>query len=269
MSSSSKRKPESKGQKKKKEAQRARKNGLLILAAIVVIIAAVIGVVFIHGSSAHNSLTSSLSSSSNNTIAISNPSNKPSILYVDQGNAVVNRSNFPALLNFAKSQGFNTIFFQIYRSGQLLFDSSDLSYFVEAAHLDRISLFYALYFTSANQTIPTSIYNLGENGINLDMSTLPDSVQSSLLATLQLDIRNGTTAVTSTNLTTALKPDLLILETYNFQADEQYVHAGIIASVEPLSIPTAKEYAQEVNYALSNSSGVMVFDYYGMEQMHY
>jgi hypothetical protein len=264
-SPSKKKKVESRGEKKRREAERTRQNGFIILAVVVAIVVVAIAFVFVHGNSVRNSSTTT----TNGTIVISNPSNKPVILYVDQGNAVVNRTNFPALLNFAKAQGFNTIFFQIYRGGQLLFDSSDLSYFVESAHLDRINFYYALYFTNASQTIPTSIYNLGENGISLDMSTLPDSVQSSLLATLQLDIINGTTAVTSTNLTTTLKPDLLVLETYNFQADEQYIHSGIIASVEPLSIPTAQDFAQEVKYSLSNSGGVMVFDYYGMLKMGY
>lgn len=258
---------ESKGQKKRREAQKTRQTGYIILAIVVVIIIAVSAVVFIRGNSVRNA--SSSTTTTNRVFVISNPSNKPAILYVNQGNGIVNRTDFPELLNFAKYRGFNTVFFQIYRSDQLLFDSSDLSYFVEAAHLDKLSLYYSLYFTNSSQTIPTSIYGLGENGINLDMSTLPTSDQSALLSTLQLDIRNGTTAVTSLNFTTTLKPDLLILETYDFQADQQYIHSGIIASVEPLEIPTSQQYQQEVNYALSNSSGVMVFDYYGLAKMGY
>ena len=42
---------------------------------------------------------------------------KPIILYVNQGNGVVNGSNFGELLSTATSHGFNTIFFQVYRSG--------------------------------------------------------------------------------------------------------------------------------------------------------
>ncbi len=101
------------------------------------------------------------------------------------------------------------------------------------------------------------------------MSTLSDSAQSSLLATLKLDLRNGTTAVTSTNLTTTLKPDLLILETYDFAVDQSYIHSGIIAAVEPLALSSAQEYVQDVQYALSNSAGVMVFDYFGLTKTGY
>jgi len=250
---------ESRGRTRRREAEKPRQTGLIILAVVIIAIIAVIAAVFLHGSS---------STSTSSTIFV-NPSNKPVILYVNQGNALVDRSNFSALLAFAKSQHFNTIFFQVYRSGQLLFSTSDLGYFVEAARLDNLSLFYSLYFTSNSQQIPNSIYNLGEKGISLDMSTLSGSAQSSLLATLKLDLRNGTTAVTTTNLTTTLKPDLLVLETYDFSADQQYIHSGIVASVEPLALSTAQEYQQDLQYAISNSAGVMVFDYYGLLKTGY
>ena len=261
MSKGSKKK-ESRGAAKRRETEKTRQTGYIILAGIIVAIIAVSAVVFLHGSS-------TTSTTSSGTTAFSNPSDKPVILYVNQGNGIVNRTNFPALLFFAKYHEFNTIFFQIYRSGQLMFSTSDLEYFVEAASLDHLNLYYSLYFTNSTQQIPNSIYNLGESGINLDMSTLPNSAQSSLLATLKLDLRNGTTAVTSTNLTTTLKPDLLILETYDFAADQQYIHSGIIAAVEPLALSSAQEYDQDLQYALSNSAGVMVFDYYGLMKTGY
>jgi hypothetical protein len=265
MSKASKKRKESRGEQKKREAEKTRRTGFVILGIAIVAIIGISAVVFLHGASSSSSTTTT----SGGTTAVLNPSNKPVILYVNQGNGVVNRTNFPALLSFTKAHSFNTIFFQIYRSGQLLFTTDDLEYFPEAAHLQNISLFFSLYFTNSSQQIPNSIYNLGENGISLDMSTLPGSAQNSLLATLELDYRNGTTAVTSTNLTTTLKPDLLILETYDFQADEQYIHSGIIASVEPLALSSSAEYNQDLQYALSNSDGVMVFDYYGLMQTHY
>lgn len=262
MSKSSK-KNESKGQKKRREAQKSRQTELIFLSIAIVVIIAVSALVFFHPS---HSLTTT---STNSTTSFSNPSNKPVILYVNQGNALVDRSNFSALLNFSKSQHFNTIFFQIYRSGQLLFTVDDLSYFVEVAHLDNISFFFSLYMTNSSEQIPNSILSLGENGINLDMSTLSDSSQNSMLASLKLDFTKGQTAVTSTNLTTTLKPDLLVLETYDFDQDQSYIHPGIIASVEPFAIPTSQEYKEELNYAISNSSGVMVFDYYGLLKTGY
>jgi hypothetical protein len=254
-------KKESRGAARRRETEKTRQIGYIILAVVIVAIIAVSAVVFLHG----NSTTSATSSGT----TFSNPSHKPVILYVNQGNGIVNRTNFPALVSFAKTHQFNAIFFQVYRSGQLLFSTSDLEYFVEASSLDNLSLFYSLYFTNSTQQIPDSIYNLGENGINLDMSTLSDSAQDNLLATLKLDLRNGTTAVTSTNLTTTLKPDLLILETYNFAADQQYIHSGIIAAVEPLALSSTQEYVRDVQYALSNGAGVMVFDYYGLTKTGY
>jgi hypothetical protein len=254
-------KKESRGAAKRRETEKTRQTGYIILAAVIVAIIAVSAVDFLHGSS-----TTSTTSSGT---TFSNTSHKPVILYVNQGNGVVNRTNFPALLSFAETHQFNTLFFQVYRSGDLLFSTSDLEYFVEAASLDKLSLFYSLYFTNNTQQIPNSIYNLGENGINLDMSTLSDSAQSNLLATLKLDLRNGTTAVTTTNLTTALKPKLLVLETYDFVADQSYIHSGVIAGVEPLALSSTQEYVQDVQYALSNSAGVMVFDYYGLMKTGY
>ena len=126
--------------------------------------------------------------------------------------------------SFSKSTG----------ADRLLFNQSDLTFFEENAHLEKLGIYFALYFTSPTQQIPSSIYSLGEDGINLDMSTLPVSNQNNLLSALKQNF-GGKTAVTTTNLTSTLKPDLLILETYNFQTDEQYIHSGIIASVEPLT----------------------------------
>ena len=100
---------------------------------------------------------------------------KPVILYVNQGNGVVDGSNFAAMLSTARSHGFNTVFFQVYRAGNLLFSGSELGGFVTDAHSQGLKIFFALYFTSASQTLPQSIYGLGEDGISLDMSTLPSA----------------------------------------------------------------------------------------------
>jgi hypothetical protein len=200
-----------------------------------------------------------------------NETSKPIILYVNQGNALVDTGNYSALLNFAKANGFNTLFFQVYRSGNLLFSESNLTYFVAGAHSDGLKIFFALYFTGTGQLIPTSIYGLGEDGINLDMSTLSESQQANLLATLQQNYNEGETAVTATNFATTLKPDLLILETYLVQnaSEDAYIHPGIIASVEPLAMSSKASYQAQYQYDLKNSDGVMVFDYYGLLRTGY
>jgi hypothetical protein len=195
------------------------------------------------------------------------PANKPIILYVNQGNGIVNESNFGALISFSVSQKFNTIFFQVYRSGVLLFNSSQLTYFVSTAHAAKLKLFFALYFTESNQSIPSTIYHVGEDGISLDMSTLDPPAQSALLSTLSSNF-GGLTAVTTTDFSSTLSPDWLILETYG-QGYDQYIHSGIIASVGVFTTTSKEQYQQEFDYALSNSNGVMVFDYAGLSSRGY
>jgi hypothetical protein len=184
---------------------------------------------------------------------------KPVILYVNQGNGIVNQSNFSDLLYTANSGGFNTIFFQVYRSGVLLFSTGSLEQFVASAHADDLEIFFALYFTNSTQTIPTSAYSDGEDGIDLDMSTLPLATQTSLFAQLSSSY-SGKTAITTDDFALSLKPDLLVFETYS-TADQQYIRPGIIAGVEVSPGETAQQYHQQFQYALSNSNGVMVFDY--------
>ena len=194
-------------------------------------------------------------------------SSKPIILYVNQGNGVVNESNFGALSSFATSHGFNTLFFQVYRQGVLLFTPTQLAHFVNQSHSSGLSIFFALYFTNSSQTLPASIYAVGEDGINLDMSTLPLPTQQGLLSSLQ-SAYHGETAVTTTNLSSPLKPDLLILETYGAGLD-QYIKPGVIASVGVFTTSSKQEYQSEFQYALQNSDGVMVFDYAGLLKSGY
>ncbi len=232
----------------------------------------VIGYLLASGSVQGRGGTSSESSSVTASTTTAAPSSgsgtaKPVILYVNQGNGVVNESNFGKLLDTATTHGFNTIFFQVYRSGTLLFTDGSLGQFVASAHDRGLKIFFALYFTASTQEIPSSIFSDGEDGINLDMSTLPSSAQAGLLANLSSSY-SGKTAVTSTDFTTTLKPDLLILETYGTGYD-QYVRPGIIASVGVFTTSSAQEYKQEFQYALANSDGVMVFDYAGLVKSGY
>jgi len=192
---------------------------------------------------------------------------KPVILYVNQGNGVVNGSNFAPMLEFASSKGFNTIFFQIYRQGDLLFSTGDLGTFVNETHDRGLEIFFALYITNSSQVLPTSVFGLGEDGISLDMSTLDLGAQESLLASLQASF-HGKTAVTTTDMTSTLKPDLLILETYG-SATQQYIRPGIIASVGVFATSSSADYQSQFQFALNNSDGVMVFDYAGLLKSRY
>ncbi len=193
------------------------------------------------------------------------------ILYINQGNGVVNESNFNSMLSFASSHSFNTIFFQVYRSGSLLFDTGRLGVFVVQAHAQGIKIFFSLYITNGSQTLPGAIYPLGEDGVSLDMSTLSVPDQSALLVSLKQGFTSGLTAVTTTDLTLPLTPDLLVLETYSSQIQQysQYVHPGVIVSVGVFDTTSQSNYEQEYQYALANSDGVMVFDYAGLLKSGY
>jgi hypothetical protein len=209
-----------------------------------------------------SSLTSQASSASS-----TGAGQKPIILYVNQGNGAVNESNFGQLLSTATSHGFNTIFFQIYRSGALLFSDASLVQFASQAHGQGLRIFFALYFTNSTQTIPTSIYTDGEDGISLDMATLPLDSQTSLFDQLSSGY-SGKTAITTFDFGLELKPDLLVLETYA-PSDQQYIHPGVIGGVEVVATSSKQNYQSQVQYALSNSDGVMVFDYAGLVKSGY
>jgi hypothetical protein len=229
--------------------RRRRRTALLAVAGVVLLLAAGSAFYFLFAEGQHATET------------------KPIILYVNQGNGVVNESSFGALTGFATSHGFNTLFFQVYREGVLLFTPSQLDYFVNDSHSGGLSIFFALYITNSAQTIPASIYTVGEDGINLDMSTIPLSAQQSLLSNLQAAY-HGQTAVTTTDLASPLRPDLLILETYGTGLN-QYIKPGIIASVGVFTTTSEQDYQSQFQYALQNSDGVMVFDYAGLMKRGY
>ncbi|MDG7009017.1 MAG: hypothetical protein JRN06_12465 [Nitrososphaerota archaeon] len=191
---------------------------------------------------------------------------KPVILYVNQGNGRVGESNFGQMLSFATAHGFNTVFFQVYRQGNLLFNGSELSFFVTSAHSDQLKIFFALYITNSSQPIPPAIFGLGEDGVSLDMSALSLPAQESLLG--DLGSCRCQTAVTTTDMLSPLRPDLLILETY-FPSQQQYIKTGVIGSVGAFAVSNRPEYQQEFQYALGNSDGVMVFDYAGLLKSGY
>ena len=192
---------------------------------------------------------------------------KPVILYVNQGNGVVDTSNFAAMLSFASSHGFNTVFFQVYRQGVLLFDGPELANFVNESHSANMKIFFAFYITNSSQTLPDGVFGFSEDGISLDMSALSTAAQESELANLQ-SIYHGETAVTTTDMASPLKPDLLVLETYG-SAAQQYVRHGTVASVGVFATSSRQDYDSQFQYALDNSDGVMVFDYAGLVRSGY
>jgi hypothetical protein len=234
-----------------------------------IVIVAIIGYLLVTTSLPRQGRTSGTSSSTTQSVSTSetSASSKPIILYVNQGNGVVDASNFGQLLTTATSQGFNTVVFQVYRSGTLLFTSSSLAQFVASAHDQGLKIFFALYFTNTTQSIPTSIYSNGEDGISLDMSTLPIAAQTALFDQLSSSYF-GKTAITTTYPSLPVSPNLLVVETYA-PADQQYIHPGMIGGVEVAATSSQQDYEQQVQYALAHSDGVMVFDYAGLVKSGY
>lgn len=192
---------------------------------------------------------------------------KPIILYVNQGNGKVDESNFNSMLQYALRHGFNTIFFQVYREGQMLFNNTQLEYFVNEAHHVNLRIFFSFYITEQNQTIPNYVFALNEDGINLDMSSLDIMTQQNILIAIK-KLYSGLVAVTTDNMNYPLKPDMLILETY-YPEQQIFIRPGIIASVGVFTTRNYTQYMQEFSYALNNSDGVMVFDYAGMLKKGY
>jgi hypothetical protein len=193
---------------------------------------------------------------------------KPVILYVNQGNGIVDESNFASMLSFCKSRGFNSVFFQVYRQGHLLFSTNQLEFFVVNSHSRGVPIFFALYITNSSQELPASIFGLGEDGISLDMSTLPSTPQADYLSNLRTIFHSGQIAITTTNFNTSLKPDLLVFETYGAQA-QGFIRHGIVASVGVFATVDSGDYQQQFRYAFDNSDGVMVFDYAGLVKRGY
>ncbi len=192
---------------------------------------------------------------------------EPVILYVNQGNGIVNGSNFGNLVTYAASHEFNTVFFQVYRQGFLLFTSGELSAFADQSHASNLRIFFALYITNTSQRLPDSIYGLREDGINLDMSTLGLGAQQAFLASLGASY-HGEIAVTTTDMASPLKPNLLVIETYG-AAFQPYIRHGIVASVGVFTTTSEQDYRTQFQYALRNSDGVMVFDYSGLLKRGY
>ena len=231
----------------------------------IVVIAAIVGYLLV--SAASQGQGGTLATTQQTSTSQTGTASKPIILYVNQGNGAVNSSNFGELLSTAASHGFNTIFFQVYRSGTLLFTDSSLSQFVASAHGADLKIYFALYFTNTTQAIPSSIYAEGEDGVNLDMSTLPIGAQTTLFNDLSSSY-SGRSAITTTDPTLSLNPSLLIIETYG-SGNDQYIHPGIIASVGVFATTSRQDYDQQFHYALDNSDGVMVFDYAGLVKAGY
>jgi hypothetical protein len=69
----------------------------------------------------------------------------------------------------------------------------------------------------------------------------------------------GTTAITKADMSSSLRPNLLILETY-MKSTQQFIRSGVIGSVGVIATAGRADYLSQYNYTLQNGDGVMVFD---------
>jgi hypothetical protein len=99
------------------------------------------------------------------------------------------------------------------------------------------------------------------------MSTVDIGSQEAYLTSLK-GAYHGETAVTTTDMQSPLKPDLLILETYTSDT-KQFIQQGVVASVGVFATTNLQDYNSQFQYALHNSDGVMVFDYAGLLKSGY
>ena len=99
------------------------------------------------------------------------------------------------------------------------------------------------------------------------MPTLDLAAQQAFLSSLNASYQ-GETAVTTTDMASQLKPDLLVLETYG-TALQSYIRHGIVAGVGVFTTTGEQDYRAQFEYALQNSDGVMVFDYAGLLKRGY
>lgn len=201
------------------------------------------------------------------TSSTTHSSAKSVILYVNQGNGKVNDTNFASMVDFAIGKGFNTVFFQVYRGGELLFTQGQLGSFVLTSHQSGLKIYFSLYITAPSQPLPSLIYGIGEDGISLDMSGLTTASQESFLNALKGSY-SGSTAVTTTNMTSSLHPDLLVLETYQSSL-QSFIAPGSVGSVGVFATTSKQDYQARFMYAYTHSDGVMVFDYAGLVKSGY
>jgi len=189
------------------------------------------------------------------------PMVKPIILYVNQGNGFVEPQKFGDLLTFAKRFGFNTIMFQVYRSGSFLYSLEDMNKFARDAEKAGFRFHASLYISKEGEKMDL-VAQLRADGINLDMPTISLDWQSRYISWVR-QLFKGPVSVTTANAQYPLKPDLVILETYG-RENLRYVRPGMVGSVGVWLTKDKDDYLDQVNLVLTKSDGVMVFDYAGL-----
>ena len=93
------------------------------------------------------------------------------------------------------------------------------------------------------------------------------AAQEAFLSSLESGF-SGTTAVTTSDMSSTLNPNLLVLETYA-KDTRQFIRSGVVGSVGVFATASNADYQSQFDYALQNSDGVMVFDYYGLSKAGY
>ena len=196
-------------------------------------------------------------------------SNKPVILYYNYAEQPFKTSDFPNLVSFASSHGFNTLMIVVYINHEAIFNKSVLQGFYSYAKSQNITFVPSFYIESLNDTINVS----GFSWVNLDMEKLSQVQQR-----IYYDTINSSVPLVSVTMpygvSNYFQTRMLIVESYASEPvfwleQMSYSHYGAICSVHMGNVNSEQEYLSEFKYCLKYSEGVMVFDYPSLAKAGY
>jgi len=200
---------------------------------------------------------------------VGNSKDKPIILYYDTFNLPINTSNFQKVLNFARSNRFNTLMLLVYAYGRALFNQSEISFFSSVAAENNITFVPSYYIVSLENKINTT----GYSWVNLDMELLSPRLQSYFYASISSDVKLvSVTSPYGQNL--PYQPEMNIVETYYdtpafWFYQLWFDHSSVVCSVSAHSTTSQTAFNAEFNYCFEHSRGIMVFDYWNMIKANY
>ena len=191
------------------------------------------------------------------------------ILYYDPFNLPLNTSGYRTVINFAKSNHFNTLMLVVYAYGHTLFNESEIAFFSSFAESNDITFVPSYYIVSLQDTINAT----GFSWVNLDMESINVRFQSYFYDKIASEVKLvSVTSPYGQNL--PYQPGMNIVETYYDSPAFWYYqlwfyHSSIVCSVNAHSATSQATFSDEFNYCLDHSRGVMVFDYWNLTKANF
>lgn len=193
------------------------------------------------------------------------PSNKkPIILYYDYGYPPLLLSEFPNVVNFTLSHGFNTLMMLVYLDNQAKFNASTIQYFISYSESKGLTFVPSYYIRSPGDQINVS----GLEWINLDMERLAPGQQMAFYNRMAKIVPLVSVTSPYGQLVEFHSP-MNIVETYApspwfWLSQLGYYHPGKVCSVGDWLLTNQQEYDSQKAYCLKYTDGVMVYDYYNL-----